>query len=32
VDFEKVAATFDGQVPWHDLLLALLPDLLNRST
>jgi hypothetical protein len=27
VDFERVAATFDGQVPWHDYLLALVPHL-----
>ena len=30
VDFDKVAGTFDGQVPWHDLILSLLPDLMER--
>jgi hypothetical protein len=30
VDFGQVAATFDGHVPWHDLLLAIVPDLLGR--
>ena len=30
VDFEKIAATFDGQVHWHDLLLTLVPDLLQQ--
>jgi hypothetical protein len=27
VDFEKVASTFDGDVPWHDYLLAIVPHL-----
>jgi hypothetical protein len=31
VDFERVAAVFDGQVPWHDFLLSLLPDLLDKE-
>jgi hypothetical protein len=30
VDFEKIAGVFDGQVPWHDLLLALVPNLLEQ--
>lgn len=30
VDFARVAATFDGVVPWHAFLLALVPDLLDK--
>jgi hypothetical protein len=30
VDFAKVAATLDGQIPWHPLIETIVPDLLKK--